>query len=164
MMVRSSSVSVARRKRSCTTETAKNSTQLVFLLQVPFPLIWARRATYIKGDPYIRDMKHTRSIIHITLRRLWAFSLTVVDFLCSGHVSELTSCSWHPKNSEVFITSSADSTIRYVLSLAVSSIPSFALPFSHRPFTGPATLPHSPIYALTTAAIPPKRWVLGRTH
>ena len=24
-----------------------------------------RRATYIKGDPYIRDMKHTRSIIHM---------------------------------------------------------------------------------------------------
>lgn len=47
------------------------------------------QATYIKGDPYIRDMKHT-----------------------SGHVSELTSCSWHPKNSELFITSSADSTIR----------------------------------------------------
>ncbi|KDQ63863.1 hypothetical protein JAAARDRAFT_120014 [Jaapia argillacea MUCL 33604] len=46
-------------------------------------------ATYIKGDPYIRDMKHT-----------------------AGHVGELTSCSWHPKDSQYFITSSADSTIR----------------------------------------------------
>lgn len=47
------------------------------------------RATYIKGDPYIRDMKNT-----------------------SGHVSELTTCAWHPKDSQTFITSSADSTIR----------------------------------------------------
>ncbi|KIY51398.1 WD40 repeat-like protein [Fistulina hepatica ATCC 64428] len=45
--------------------------------------------TFIKGDMYIRDMKHT-----------------------SGHVSELTSCAWHPKDSKVFITGSADSTIR----------------------------------------------------
>ena len=48
---------------------AKNSTQLVFVIQNFYPLIWTRRATYIKGDPYIRDMKHTRSIIHIPLRR-----------------------------------------------------------------------------------------------
>ncbi|KAL0575027.1 hypothetical protein V5O48_006928 [Marasmius crinis-equi] len=46
-------------------------------------------ATFIKGDPYIRDMKHT-----------------------SGHVGELTSCAWHPKDPQLFITSSADSTIR----------------------------------------------------
>ncbi|KAJ8084249.1 hypothetical protein PM082_003017 [Marasmius tenuissimus] len=46
-------------------------------------------ATFIKGDPYIRDMKHT-----------------------SGHVGELTSCSWHPKDPRLFITSSADSTVR----------------------------------------------------
>src|SRR5260221_2779036 len=30
-----------------------------------------------------------------------------------GHVSELTSCAWHPKDSQTFITGSADSTIRY---------------------------------------------------
>ncbi|KAF9014934.1 transcription factor [Cyathus striatus] len=47
------------------------------------------QATYIKGDPYIRDMKNT-----------------------SGHVSELTSCAWHPRDPQQFITSSADSTIR----------------------------------------------------
>ncbi|KAF7310708.1 Transcriptional factor [Mycena chlorophos] len=47
------------------------------------------KATFIKGDPYIRDMKHT-----------------------SGHVSELSSCMWHPKDPKTFITSSADSTIR----------------------------------------------------
>ncbi|KAI0670109.1 transcription factor [Trametes maxima] len=46
-------------------------------------------ATYIKGDPYIRDMKNT-----------------------SGHVAELTSCAWHPRDSQTFITSSVDSTIR----------------------------------------------------
>ncbi|KII93449.1 hypothetical protein PLICRDRAFT_101603 [Plicaturopsis crispa FD-325 SS-3] len=47
------------------------------------------QATYIKGDPYIRDMRHT-----------------------AGHVGELSACAWHPKDSETFITSSADSTIR----------------------------------------------------
>ncbi|KAI5123581.1 hypothetical protein M0805_003399 [Coniferiporia weirii] len=46
-------------------------------------------ATYIKGDMYIRDMKHT-----------------------AGHVGELSCCAWHPKDSDTFITSSADSTIR----------------------------------------------------
>ncbi|OBZ79623.1 WD repeat-containing protein 70 [Grifola frondosa] len=46
-------------------------------------------ATFIKGDPYIRDMKNT-----------------------SGHVAELTSCAWHPKDPQIFITSSVDSTIR----------------------------------------------------
>ncbi|KAJ7107663.1 transcription factor [Mycena crocata] len=45
--------------------------------------------TFVKGDPYIRDMKHT-----------------------SGHVGELSSCMWHPKDPKLFITSSADSTIR----------------------------------------------------
>ncbi|KAG8931725.1 hypothetical protein FRC01_000927 [Tulasnella sp. 417] len=46
-------------------------------------------ATYIKGDMYIRDMKHT-----------------------AGHVGEVTACAWHPKESNTFITSSNDSTIR----------------------------------------------------
>ncbi|KAJ6604413.1 transcription factor [Mycena vulgaris] len=46
-------------------------------------------ATFVKGDPYIRDMKHT-----------------------SGHVGELSACMWHPKDPRLFITSSADSTIR----------------------------------------------------
>ncbi len=31
-----------------------------------------------------------------------------------GHVAELTSCAWHPKDPQTFITSSFDSTIRYV--------------------------------------------------
>ncbi|KAI0271520.1 WD40-repeat-containing domain protein [Gloeopeniophorella convolvens] len=47
------------------------------------------QATFIKGDPYIRDMKNT-----------------------AGHVGELSSCAWHPKDSQTFITGSADSTIR----------------------------------------------------
>ncbi|KAG6837117.1 hypothetical protein H0H93_014423 [Arthromyces matolae] len=46
-------------------------------------------AAFIKGDPYIRDMKNT-----------------------SGHVGELTSCAWHPHEAKTFITSSTDSTIR----------------------------------------------------
>ncbi|RPD63153.1 transcription factor [Lentinus tigrinus ALCF2SS1-6] len=46
-------------------------------------------ATFIKGDQYIRDMKNT-----------------------AGHVAELTACAWHPKDSQTFITSSVDSTIR----------------------------------------------------
>ncbi|KAG8989624.1 hypothetical protein FRB90_002156 [Tulasnella sp. 427] len=46
-------------------------------------------ATYIKGDMYIRDMKHT-----------------------AGHVGEVTACAWHPKENNTFITSSNDSTIR----------------------------------------------------
>ncbi|KAF8845415.1 WD40 repeat-like protein [Paxillus ammoniavirescens] len=47
------------------------------------------KATFIKGDMYIRDMKHT-----------------------AGHVGELTGCAWHPRDQQYFITSSADSTIR----------------------------------------------------
>jgi WD40 repeat protein len=47
------------------------------------------QATFVKGDPYIRDMKNT-----------------------AGHVSELSSCAWHPKDMQTFITGSADSTIR----------------------------------------------------
>ncbi|KAJ3503402.1 hypothetical protein NLJ89_g8448 [Agrocybe chaxingu] len=47
------------------------------------------QTAFVKGDPYIRDMKNT-----------------------SGHVGELTSCAWHPKDPKLFITSSADSTIR----------------------------------------------------
>ncbi|KAL1691914.1 WD40-repeat-containing domain protein [Schizophyllum commune] len=46
-------------------------------------------AAFIKGDPYIRDMKNT-----------------------SGHVSEIYNVVWHPKEPNTFITSSADSTIR----------------------------------------------------
>ncbi|KAG8999402.1 hypothetical protein FRB94_006182 [Tulasnella sp. JGI-2019a] len=46
-------------------------------------------AIYMKGDMYIRDMKHT-----------------------AGHVGELTGCAWHPRDANTFITSSNDSTIR----------------------------------------------------
>ncbi|TDL28564.1 WD40 repeat-like protein [Rickenella mellea] len=46
-------------------------------------------ATFVKGDPYIRDMKHT-----------------------AGHVGELTAGAWHPKDPQLFMTSSADSTVR----------------------------------------------------
>ena len=48
-----------------------------------------RGTKYVKGDPYIRDMKHT-----------------------SGHVAELTSGRWNPKNGAEFVTASNDSTVR----------------------------------------------------
>ncbi|CAG8537772.1 16632_t:CDS:10 [Acaulospora colombiana] len=44
---------------------------------------------YIKGDPYIRDMKNT-----------------------SGHIASLTCGGWHPSEKQTFITGSTDSTIR----------------------------------------------------
>ncbi|CAG8561842.1 15172_t:CDS:10 [Funneliformis caledonium] len=44
---------------------------------------------YIKGDPYIRDMRHT-----------------------NGHIAALTSGGWHPNDRQTFITASHDSTIR----------------------------------------------------
>ncbi|CAJ0761970.1 6948_t:CDS:10 [Entrophospora sp. SA101] len=44
---------------------------------------------YIKGDPYIRDMRNT-----------------------SGHVTSLTSGGWHPNDRKTFFTASADGTIR----------------------------------------------------
>ncbi|KAH6917622.1 hypothetical protein BKA70DRAFT_1215831 [Coprinopsis sp. MPI-PUGE-AT-0042] len=47
------------------------------------------KAVFIKGDPYLRDMRHT-----------------------AGHVAEVMSCAWHPKDPKTFITASADSTIR----------------------------------------------------
>ncbi|KAG1825606.1 transcription factor [Suillus subaureus] len=55
------------------------------------------KATFVKGDMYIRDMKHT--------------CVRPVPYH-SGHVGELSSCMWHPKDKQYFITSSADSTIR----------------------------------------------------
>ncbi|KZW01930.1 transcription factor [Exidia glandulosa HHB12029] len=47
------------------------------------------KGMFMKGDPYLRDMHHT-----------------------AGHVAEMTSCAWHPYETQQFITSSADSTIR----------------------------------------------------
>lgn len=44
---------------------------------------------YIKGDPYIRDLRHT-----------------------DGHVAALTAGTWHPTDRQFFATSSQDGTIR----------------------------------------------------
>jgi WD40 repeat protein len=44
---------------------------------------------YIKGDPYIRDLRHT-----------------------AGHVGALTSATWHPNDRQTFATSSQDGTLR----------------------------------------------------
>ncbi|KAE8224349.1 hypothetical protein CF319_g2730 [Tilletia indica] len=43
-----------------------------------------------KGDVYLRDMRHT-----------------------TGHVAEITCGSWHPTESSVFMTASADSSVRF---------------------------------------------------
>jgi len=59
-----------------------------------------RSAIYVKGDMYIRDMKNT-----------------------AGHVGELTSGAWHPKDSQTFITSASDSTIRCVVALTIAQYP-----------------------------------------
>jgi WD repeat-containing protein 70 len=44
---------------------------------------------FVKGDMYLRDMRHTK-----------------------GHVAEVTSANWHPYNRDEFISASADSTVR----------------------------------------------------
>ncbi|GAA5885663.1 hypothetical protein JCM16303_003104 [Sporobolomyces ruberrimus] len=44
---------------------------------------------FVKGDMYIRDLRHT-----------------------SGHISSISSLSWHPTNPQLFLTSSSDSTLR----------------------------------------------------
>jgi WD repeat-containing protein 70 len=44
---------------------------------------------FVRGDMYIRDMRHTK-----------------------GHVSEVTSGMWHPNDKTQFITGAADSTVR----------------------------------------------------
>ncbi|KAJ3195248.1 hypothetical protein HK101_000710 [Irineochytrium annulatum] len=44
---------------------------------------------FVKGDPYLRDMKHTK-----------------------GHVAAMTGCRWHPQDKQIFLTASLDSTVR----------------------------------------------------
>jgi len=44
---------------------------------------------YIKGDPYLQDMRKTK-----------------------GHIQALSSCMWHPYDKQLFMTSAADSTVR----------------------------------------------------
>jgi WD40 repeat protein len=36
----------------------------------------------------------------------------LTGILCSGHIAEITSSTWHPSDPNIFLTSSADSTIR----------------------------------------------------
>ncbi|KAB8349651.1 hypothetical protein FH972_023670 [Carpinus fangiana] len=45
--------------------------------------------TFVKGDMYLRDMHNTK-----------------------GHISELTSGAWHPKNRDLCVTAGTDSTLR----------------------------------------------------
>ena len=44
---------------------------------------------YAKGDPYIRDRRHTH-----------------------GHIMSITGCDWHPTDGNLFVTSSMDGTVR----------------------------------------------------
>src|SRR5579859_1776013 len=57
------------------------------------PRIYSREGVetdeFVKGDMYLRDMRHTK-----------------------GHVAEVTSGQWHPWDRDQFITASADSTVR----------------------------------------------------
>lgn len=69
------------------------------------------RGTYVKGDPYIRDMKNTS---YVTLFSPTACVRLTHGHVRSGHVAELTACAWHPRDPQTFITSSLDSTIRCV--------------------------------------------------
>lgn len=74
----------------------------------------------MKGDPYIRDMKHTSSVCGIFAqeRALGPLALnSSFHVLHSGHVAELTSGWFNPKNAAEFITSSNDSTVRCVRSM-----------------------------------------------
>ncbi len=57
-------------------------------------------------------MKNTLSVA-ATFYVCFCFSVANCVF-CRGHVSEITACAWHPKDPKRFITSSADSTIRFV--------------------------------------------------
>ncbi len=66
-------------------------------------------ATYIKGDPYIRDMKNTAYAPAHILFHVLPNPDSIAN---SGHVGEVTGCYWDPSHENRFITSSADSTIR----------------------------------------------------
>jgi WD40 repeat protein len=52
----------------------------------------------------------------------------------SGHIAELTSGAWHPKDAKTFITSSADSTIRWdnLSQFIVGSAAAHCFPSLHR--------------------------------
>lgn len=63
--------------------------------------------TYTKGDVYIRDMKNTSSVFPVSVSAAYLF-----DPRFRGHVAEITSCAWHPKDVNTFITASNDSTVR----------------------------------------------------
>jgi WD40 repeat protein len=111
MMASGSSLSQARSNQNSTTVTAKNSNVFPLCIRGGY-LELTGRATFIKGDPYIRDMKNT-ACVHVCYRL--SMESSIDPFIRrSGHVAEVTSCAWHPKEANTFITSSADSTIRCV--------------------------------------------------
>jgi len=64
-----------------------------------------------------RISKETRTFVTWRTHRRWyPIHSTLLCSLkpTSGHVAEVMSCAWNPKDPKMFITSSADSTIRYV--------------------------------------------------
>lgn len=70
----------------------------------------------MKGDPYLRDMKHTKSALPASPSAGFAGHTDSI-LANSGHVADLTAGCWNPKNGSEFITSSNDSTVRSVLIL-----------------------------------------------
>ncbi|TPX44206.1 hypothetical protein SeMB42_g04415 [Synchytrium endobioticum] len=71
----------------------QSGSEFLIASSVHFPRLYDRDGViiqeYAKGDPYIRDPKHTK-----------------------GHVASLTCCRWHPLDRKTFMTASLDSTIR----------------------------------------------------
>ena len=67
--------------------------QVLVLTATPQARIMSRdgemQSEFVKGDMYLRDMHQTQ-----------------------GHVSEITSGTWHPTNSNIFVTAGTDSTLR----------------------------------------------------
>lgn len=73
------------------------------------------RWEYNKGDMYIRDLRNTEYVF--PLRRLVDRVAAHLAPLVrprdrSGHVAAVTSAAWHPKDSSLFLTASADSSLR----------------------------------------------------
>ncbi len=56
----------------------------------------------------MRDMRHTKWVGASAIRVGYAHMVLIY----SGHVADITSAQWHPKESDQFITASNDSTIR----------------------------------------------------
>ena len=74
-------------------EYSPNFKEFLAVSNCPYTRLYASNGDlleeFVQGDPYIRDLKQTR-----------------------GHVSSITSCTFHPIETKQFLTSSVDGTIR----------------------------------------------------